>query len=120
MVSIHIIYMKKVTECGSALNTILSRMQNIKLGKAVEGNTTLSDVQVALDQIGVDLFDVNGSFRNMDEVLGDIASKWATLNDVQKSSIAYAVAGVKYFYAEYTLEYIVIYNHLRYQKVKMA
>lgn len=95
-------------------------MQNIKLGKAVEGGTTLSDVQTALRQIDVQLFDVSGSFRNMDEVLGEVASKWGTLNDVEKSSIAYAVAGMKHFYAECMLEYIVICSHLRYQKAKMA
>ena len=80
---------------GSALNTILSRMQNIKLGNLVGEEESLSDVQKALAQVGIKLFDVNGSFRNMDEVLGEIASKWTQLNDVEKSSIAYAVAGTR-------------------------
>lgn len=81
---------------GSALNTILSRLQKVKLGEMVEGeDTNLSDVQTALAQIGVELFDVSGSFKNMDTVLGEVAQKWSTLNDVEKSSIAYAVAGVR-------------------------
>lgn len=81
---------------GSALNTILSRLQNIKLGSVVsdEGDN-LSDAQKALRQVGIDLFDVNGSFKDMDAVLGELASKWSTLNDVERSSIAYAVAGTR-------------------------
>lgn len=95
-------------------------MQNIKLGNLVGGEESLSDTQKALAQVGINLFDVNGSFREMDEVLGELASKWTTLNDVEKSSIAYAVAGMEYLYAGYVLEYMVTYSHLRYQKAKMA
>ena len=51
----------------------------------VSGANSLSDVQTALRQINVDLFEANGSFRNLDDVLGEVAQQWDKLNDVQKS-----------------------------------
>lgn len=80
---------------GSALNTIISRFENIKLNNLAEGSDTLSDAQKALRLVGIELFDVTGSFKDIDTILGELASKWGTLNDVEKSSIAYAVAGVR-------------------------
>lgn len=80
---------------GSALNTIISRFENIKLNNLAEGSDTLSDAQKALRLVGIELFDVTGSFKDIDTILGELASKWGALNDVEKSSIAYAVAGVR-------------------------
>lgn len=85
----------KVTECGSALSTIISRFNNIKLNNLTSGEETLSDTQKALNQINVQLFDTNGSFKDFNTVMGEVANKWGELNDVEKSSLAYAVAGTR-------------------------
>lgn len=71
-------------------------MQNVKIGAAMstEGEA-LSDVEKALSNVNIELFNTNGSFKDLDSVLGEIAGRWSSLNDVERSSIAYAVAGVR-------------------------
>lgn len=56
---------------------------------------SLSDVEKALKQVGIELFETKGQFRDMDSILGELAKKWSSLNDVEQSSIAASVAGVR-------------------------
>ena len=43
---------------------------------------TLNDVEKALGNIGVELRNSEGLFRNMSEVLDEVASKWKNLDNV--------------------------------------
>ena len=56
---------------------------------------SLNKVDKALQSVGITLQDVNGQFRNFDDVLAEIAKKWATLSDVERNAISTAFAGTR-------------------------
>jgi len=81
---------------GTSLRTMFARMQNIKLGRLFEDDaTTLNDVEKALSLVDIELRDSETTFKDMNTVLDEVASKWNTLNEVEQSAIANAIAGVR-------------------------
>jgi len=72
---------------------MFSRMENIKLGKLDEEGASINDVERALSRIDIKIRDSQDTFRNMGDVLDDVAKKWNTLTDVDKSATAAAIAG---------------------------
>jgi TP901 family phage tail tape measure protein len=75
---------------GTAFKTLYSRYGNVKAGKFVAGAgdenadefEALNDIERVLHKIGISMRDTSAEFRNFDDVLADIANKWATLSDV--------------------------------------
>jgi TP901 family phage tail tape measure protein len=81
---------------GTALKTILARMRELTdLGKTLEDGMDVSRVDTALRQVGVNLRDTNGQFRDMEDVLIEVGNKFATLNKMQQASVAVALAGTR-------------------------
>lgn len=83
---------------GEAMKTMLTRMQTIKMGKFFEDETqSLSDVEKALAQPGIEiaLRKSNREFRDMQDVLDDIGTRWETFDPIQQSVIAGAIAGTR-------------------------
>ena len=89
---------------GTAFKTLYSRYGNVKAGKFVagageEGNAeefeALNDIEKVLNKIGISMRDTSAEFRSFDDVLAEIAEKWATLTDVEKNAISTAFAGVR-------------------------
>lgn len=83
---------------GNSMKTILTRMSSIKAGNLElideDGTTqTLSDVELVLNNIGVQLRDSANEFRDFDEVLDEIAAKWGNLSSVQQSAVSQSIAG---------------------------
>lgn len=83
---------------GNSMKTILTRMSSIKAGNFElideDGTTqTLSDVELVLNNIGVQLRDSANEFRDFDDVLDEIAAKWGTLSSVQQSAVSQSIAG---------------------------
>jgi hypothetical protein len=77
---------------------MLTRMETIKLGKYFEDETqSLSDVEKILSKstIDVKLRDSTNTFREMGDVIGDVAKKWNYLNETDQSAVATAIAGVR-------------------------
>ena len=66
---------------GNALKTIYSRI------------TTLDDADEVLRSIGISIRDLNGDVRPVNDILGDLASKWGTLTDKQRQQVAVTIAG---------------------------
>jgi len=81
----------KVTES----KTIFTRMQNIKLGNLDDDEKSINDVEKALARVDIKLRVNETTFRDMSDVLADVAGKWNTLNDVEKASIGQALAGTR-------------------------
>ena len=80
---------------GNGFKSILSRMQSVASGKAVDdAGESLNDVDKVLGNIGVSLRTTAGEFRDMGSVLDDIAAKWNTLSSVEKAQVSTAVAGI--------------------------
>lgn len=87
---------KSAESIGESFKTMFARMQNIKLGKAFEDDaTSISDVETALKYVNIELRNSDTSFRDMGDVLDDIAAKWSSLNDIEQSAVANAIAGVR-------------------------
>ncbi len=81
---------------GEAYKTIFTRMQNIKLGKLFEDEaTTINDVEKALSRVQIPLRENEVTFRNMSDVLRDVAEKWHTFDDTTRASITQALAGTR-------------------------
>lgn len=55
-------------------------------------NETLSKASKALHDVGVEVYNTDGSFRNLRDILGELAGIWDTLTDAQKANISYEVA----------------------------
>ena len=89
---------EQMSAVGTALNAMFSRMSNIKLKRLVdpETNEDLSNTETSLRRVGIQLRSDEGNFRNLSDVLKDVASKWSGYNDVTKQSIAASIAGVNH------------------------
>ena len=86
-----------MSSVGTALNTILARMGNIKLGRLddykAETGEDLSNVETVLKGEGIALRDASGQFRDFGDVLDETASRWQSFSKVSQSAIAQAFAG---------------------------
>lgn len=81
---------------GESFKTLFARMQNLKLGNLDEMGESVSDVEMVLNKfIGTSLFDAQGNFRDLDNVIDDIAKSWDNLSNVERSAVAKAVAGTR-------------------------
>ena len=80
---------------GTSLNAIFSRMGNIKLSRLKDPETgeDLSNTETSLRNVGIQLRESTGEFRDFDEVLDEVASKWDTYSEVTQRSIASSMAG---------------------------
>jgi len=81
---------------GQSMKTMFARLENIKLGKMFEDDTTnINDVEKALSLVNIKLRDTATSFRPMGNVMDEIAEKWSTMNEIEQSAVANAIAGVR-------------------------
>ena len=82
---------------GTFYKTLFARMGNVKAGKFTDDETgeSLNDVESVLHNVGVELRDNEGLFRNFGDVLDEVAGKWNTYDNVQQHAIATALAGTR-------------------------
>lgn len=83
---------------GTAMKTVIARFTELKKNPAelveVDGETVdANKIEAALRTIDVPLRDVNGQFRELDDVFLDIASKWDGLSVNTQRYIATIAAG---------------------------
>lgn len=79
------------SQVANGLKTIYSRLSRVSEGTNPEEFTK---VETALYNVGVAMKSTADTMRPASEILEDLASKWSTLTDVQKNSIAQETAGV--------------------------
>lgn len=82
---------------GTSLRTILARLQSVKLGDTLDDGVKLTVYTQALEKIGVNILDMNGELKDADTILDDVASKWETLSQAQKSAVSQTVAGSRQY-----------------------
>lgn len=85
------------SEVGNGLRTIFSRLQNLSLGETLEDGTDLTKYTKALATVGVNIKDASGELKSMDNILDDLASKWNTLDQAEKTALANTVGGVRQY-----------------------
>lgn len=82
------------SQVGNALKTIFTRIT-----KASETSGTLasdiSNAEASLRSVGIEVRSSSGEFRDLDSILGELAGKWDSLTDVEKSNISFEVAGTR-------------------------
>lgn len=87
---------ESATNIGSAMKSIISRYGEMKTGSTTDAEgeaIAYNKVDTALQSIGMTLKDTNGQFRDFDDVIEELASKWDTLSSVQQRYIATIFAG---------------------------
>lgn len=82
---------------GTALKTLFSRMQGLKLGDTLEDGTDLTKYSAALRVAGIEIKEENGELKNMDAILDELGAKWQLLTRDQKVALAQTVAGVRQY-----------------------
>lgn len=82
---------------GTALRTLFARFQGLQLGETLEDGVDLNKYSRALEAVGVQVLDVNGNLRDMDDILTDLGGVWDTLSSAQQVALAQTVAGVRQY-----------------------
>ena len=82
---------------GTALKTIYARMSDLKLGGTDEDGLGLGDVSGTMESMGIDVMDATGNLRDMGEVIEDVAAKWGTWTEAQKTAMAQVMAGKRQY-----------------------
>jgi len=65
---------------GTALKTLFSRLESLKLGDSLEDGTDLTKYSEALATVGINIKDSNGELKKMDTILDETMDKWKTLS----------------------------------------
>lgn len=91
---------KSMSSVGESFKTIFTRMNDIKQSKLElvdeDGTTeTLSNVELTLKNVGINLRETVTEYRNYGDVLDNLAAKWGTLSEVQQNALAKAFAGTR-------------------------
>ena len=82
---------------GTALRTLFSRFQGLKLGETLEDGTTLNKYSEALKTAGVDIKTQSGALKDMDNILDELIEKWKTLNKDQQMALAQTMGGQRQY-----------------------
>jgi TP901 family phage tail tape measure protein len=80
---------------GDAFKSIYSRMNNIIIGRFIDEETgeSLSDTEAELNKLGIQLRDATDTYRDFDDVLSEIGTRWQDFTQVEQDAISMAVAG---------------------------
>jgi TP901 family phage tail tape measure protein len=82
---------------GTAFKTLFARIQDLELGETLDDGTTLGSYSEALAKVGINIKDTSGELKDMDVILEEMASKWDTLGQAEKTALAQSVAGVRQY-----------------------
>lgn len=91
---------ESMSTVGNSFKTMFARFSDIKAGKLKlideDGTTeTLSDVEQALKNVGINIRSTITDFDDFDDALASLAAKWDTLNSTQQNAIAKAFGGTR-------------------------
>jgi hypothetical protein len=82
---------------GTALKTIFSRIEGLKMGETLEDGMDLNKYSEGLAKVGVHIYDANGNLRDMDGILQDIGGTWEKLEKDEQVALAQTVAGIRQY-----------------------
>lgn len=80
---------------GNAYKTIMARLSRSKSADEDVTAADRSNAAKAYKTIGIDLYDQNGQYKDINETLDELASKWNSLTDAQRNYISEQSAGVR-------------------------
>jgi TP901 family phage tail tape measure protein len=73
---------------GTAFKTLFARLQDLELGETLDDGTTLGSYSQALSAVGINIKDVNGDMKNMDDILDELGNKWNNLSKDAQVALA--------------------------------
>lgn len=82
---------------GTALKTLFSRIQGLKLGETLDDGTDLNKYSTALHKVGIEVKDTDGQLKDMDVILDEMGTKWNTWSRDTQMALAQTVAGVRQY-----------------------
>ena len=82
---------------GTALKTILARVQGLNLGETLDDGTTMNKYSEALSKVGINIKTASGEIKSMDTILDELGSKWQTLSKDTQIALAQVVGGVRQY-----------------------
>ena len=82
---------------GTSLKTMFARIEDLSLGKTLDDGTSLGTYSGELAKAGVQVTDIEGNLRDMDDILDDIMARWNSLTRAQQVALAQSVAGVRQY-----------------------
>ena len=82
---------------GTALKTIYARMGDLAIGGEDEFGVSLGTVSGQLAEVGIAVLDQSGNLRDMGDVIEEVAGKWDTWNESQRTAVAIAMAGKRQY-----------------------
>jgi len=83
---------------GNAIKTIVTRISKVGKMPGYEDevdNETLSNASKSLKEVGIAVYNADGSFRELDVILTELRAKWDGLTDAQQANISYNVAATR-------------------------
>lgn len=99
---------KSAESVGESFKTIYSRFGNVAAGKYVASTEdmesadynedeweNLNDIEKVLDKVGIKLKENATTYREIDDILSEIAEKWDSYDDVTQNALATAIAGTR-------------------------
>lgn len=122
---------KSAESVGESFKTIYSRFGNVKAGKFVASQAdknsadynedefeSLNDIETVLTSVGIKLKENATTYREIDEVLEDIAKKWGAWDSVTKNAVTTAIAGTRQRVITYSVYLVIGIGHNTYVQVK--
>ena len=82
---------------GTALKTLFSRIQGLKLGETLDDGTDLNKYSTALHKVGIEVKNTDGQLKDMDVILDEMGTKWNTWSRDTQMALAQTVAGVRQY-----------------------
>lgn len=82
---------------GTAMKTIFSRVEGLKMGETLEDGVDLNKYSTGLAKVGVDIFDATGNLKDMDDILHEIGDTWEDLSREEQIALSQTVAGVRQY-----------------------
>ena len=83
------------SQVGNGLKTIMTRLSKVgELSEEVD-NETLSQASESLKKVGIEVYNLDGSYREFDVIMGELAGKWGDLTDAEKSNISFNIAATR-------------------------
>jgi TP901 family phage tail tape measure protein len=83
------------SQIGNGVKTILTRISKASTMSDEVDNETLSNASKVLHDIGVEVYETTGEYREFDTIMTELAEKWDTLTDAQQANISYQVAATR-------------------------
>ena len=82
---------------GTALKTIYARMGDLKLGGKDEDGIDLGEVSGQMEAMGIQVLDASGNLREMGQIIEEVAAKWDTWTEAERTAMAEVMAGKRQY-----------------------